>query len=128
MAAHIIVNHDFPPFVSLTQMYTAHIDGSFDKVGGGLLGNLILNFNASMTGKNLGGVNFMDGLIAAPVLFDWTGLPMHEDTIIQQNQTFIFYMDELDNTINLFNSATILPTTTVAVEETEWGAIKGLFR
>jgi hypothetical protein len=128
VAAHIIVNHDFAPFVSLTQMYTAHIDGSFDKIGGGAIGNFTLNFNATMTGKALGGMNFMGGLVAMPVLFDWTGLPMHEDTIIQQTETFIFYMDELDNTINLFDSATILPTPPVAVENVAWSAIKDLFR
>jgi hypothetical protein len=128
IAAQIIVSHDFLPFVSLTQMYTAHVDGSFDKFGAGPLGNLILNFSAAMTGKSLGGVNFMDGLVAGPILFDWTGLPQHEDTIIQQTETFVFYMDELDNTINLFDSATILPTSTVAVEETAWSAIKELFR
>jgi len=128
IAAQIIVRHDFLPFVSLTQMYTAHVDGSFDKFGAGPLGNLILNFSASMTGKALGGVNFMEGLVAGPILFDWTGLPQHEDTIIRQTETFIFYMDELNNTINLFDSATILPTSTVAIKGIEWSTIKQLFR
>jgi hypothetical protein len=128
IGAQIICTHDFAPFVSLTQQYTAHVDGSFDKIGGGILGNLSLAYSASMTGTALGGQLFMDGLVAAPVLFDWTGLPMHQDTIIQQRQDFTFYMDELDNTINLFNSATILPNLTVGVEETSWGGIKSLFR
>jgi hypothetical protein len=128
IAAQIITTHDFPPFVSLTQLYTAHVDGSFDKIGGGILGNLSLAYSASMTGTALGGDFFMGGLVAAPILFDWTGLPMHQDTIIQQRQDFTFYIDELDNTINLFNSATILPAVTVGVEESSWGGIKSLYR
>lgn len=129
VAAHIIVNHDMPPVVSLTSNYTAHVDGSFDKIGGGPLGNFTLNFNAAITGMDLGGVNFMSNLEPmGPILFNWTGLPKHQDTIIRQTQTFVFYMDALDNTINLFDSATILPTSTVAVEKAEWSVIKRLFR
>lgn len=126
--AQIFVNHDFPPVVTLATDYIAHIDGSFDKIGGGLLGNLTLIYGASITGAGLGGQNFMAGLVAAPVLFSWTGLPVHQDTIIHQAQDFIFYMDELDNTINLFNSATILPVGTVDAEATSWDAIKKLYR
>jgi len=128
VAAQMVFDHDFAPFVSLTQMYTAHCDGSFDKVGGGILGTLSLAYSATITGIGLGGTLFMDGLVAAPVLFSWDGLPQHQDTIINQHQDFIFYMDEIDNTINLFNSASILPMTSVGVEEQAWGAIKGLFR
>ena len=129
IAAHIIVDHDFAPFVTLTTDYIAHVDGSFDKVGGGPLGDYIFDFQATMTGIGLGGMNFAGGPFPmGPIPFDWTGLPTHQDTIINQRQTFIFYMDELDNTINLFNSATILPIGTVAVEEVEWSTIKQLFR
>ena len=130
IGAQILVQHDFSPVVTLSTDYVAHIDGSFDKVGGGVLGNLILSYGATMTGASLGGTNFMGGLVLVPpaVLFNWTGSPVHQDTIIQQRQDFIFYIDELDNTINLFNSATIMPSTTVSVQQAPWGAIKGLFR
>lgn len=128
IAAQIIVTHDFPPFVSLTQQYTAHIDGAFDRVGGGLLGTLSLAYSASMTGSALGGDFFMASAVQAPVPFNWTGLPFHQDTIIQQRQEFVFYIDELDNTIDLYNSATILPNVTVGVEKSPWGGIKQLYR
>jgi hypothetical protein len=128
LGAQIIVNHDFPPLVSFTQQYIAHVDGSFDKIGGGLLGNLTLDYSASMTGNWLGNQGFAAHLVPAPKFFDWTGLPKHEDTVINQMQHFIFYIDELDNTINLFDSATILPMATVGVEQKAWSSIKGLYR
>jgi hypothetical protein len=128
LGAQIIVSHDFPPLVSFTQQYVAHVDGSFDKVGGGLLGSLTLNYSASITGNSLGGQGFAANLVPAPKFFDWTGLPKHEDTVINQTEHFIFYIDELDNTINLFDSATILPFASVGTEQRPWGAIKGLYR
>jgi len=128
LGAQIHVSHDFPPLVSFTQQYVAHIDGSFDRVGGGQLGNLTLDYSASITGNSLGGQGFAAHLVPAPKLFDWTGLPKHEDTVINQTEHFIFYMDQLDDTINLFNSATVLPLATVGVERAAWGGIKALYR
>ncbi len=129
LAAQILVEHDFLPLVSFTQQYVGHIDGSFDKVGGGILGNLILNWTATITGNTIANQGFPGGLVPAPVFFDWTGGPFHEDTVTRQTQEFIFYIDELDNTINFYDSATILPTEApVLAEDASWGAIKGLFR
>jgi hypothetical protein len=96
--------------VSFTQQYEAHIDGAFDKVGGGILGNFILDYSAFINGfQPVGNFGINDGLKLAPILFDYTSLPVHEDTVIDQTQRLIFYMDELDNLIELFDSATILP-------------------
>lgn len=110
LGAQIVVEHDFPPVVTLTTDYVAHIDGSFDKIGGGELDTFTLNFSAQMTGKFLGQMGFQQNMGTAPQLFDWTGTPVHQDTIIHQRQHFIFYIDGLDNTINFFDSATISPT------------------
>jgi len=108
--ASIVVNHIFDPIVSFTQLYTAHIDGAFDRIGGGILGNLIINYSASLNGAvGIGNFNFPDGLALAPIPFDYTGLPQHLDTVTQQRHHFVFYMDEIDNMIRLHDSATILP-------------------
>ena len=48
-----------------------------------------------------------------PQFFDDTSLPVGLPTVNQQTERFIFYIDELDNYIELFDSATILPTTAV---------------
>lgn len=113
IAAQILVSHVLPPFVLLDGAYVAHIDGSFDNDAPFDLGTLSLDFSASITGKSLGGQGFQVSLVPPPKLFDWTGNPVQQDTIIAQNQNFIFYIDELDNTINFFDSASILPVAPV---------------
>jgi hypothetical protein len=114
LGAMINIDHYFDPMVSFTQLYTAHIDGAFDKIGGGILGNLIINYSARLNGAVLiGNLNFPGGLVMAPVPFDYTGLPQHLDTVNRQTSAFVFYIDELDNVIRLFNSATILPSAPV---------------
>jgi hypothetical protein len=116
LGAIIEVNHYFDPVVSPTQQYVAHIDGAFDKIGGGVLGNFILDDTASLNGAvDIDTFGFATGNVPAPVPFADTSLPLHLDTVNRQTERFIFYIDELDNVINLFDSATILPVAPVPV-------------
>ena len=50
IAAMIHVNHFFDPIVSVTQQYTAHIDGAFDTIGNGIFGNYSLENTAELNG------------------------------------------------------------------------------
>lgn len=129
LGAMIVVEHFFDPLVSFTQTYVAHIDGAFDKIGGGLLGNMILNDSAFLNGAVLiDAFNFAIGAgLMAPQTFDDTSLPLHLDTVNRQTERFIFYIDELDNVINLFDSASILPSTPVGVESRTWSQVKAMF-
>jgi hypothetical protein len=116
LGAIIEVNHYFDPLVSFTQQYTAHIDGAFDKIGGGILGNLNLSDAAILNGAvQIDSFFFAAGLEAAPKTFNDTSLPLHLDTVNRQTERFIFYIDELDNVINLFDSATIQPAVSAPV-------------
>jgi hypothetical protein len=116
IAAMIEVDHYFDPLVSFTQQYTAHIDGAFDKIGGGLLGNLSLVDSAKLNGAvTVGNFFFEAHLVEAPVTFDDTSPPLHLDTVNRQTERFVFYTDELDNVIRLFDSASILPEPAMGV-------------
>ena len=111
IAAMIHVNHFFDPIVSVTQQYTAHIDGAFDTIGNGIFGNYSLENVAELNGAvPIDTFFFASGDGPAPETFNETSLPLHLDTVIRQTEHFIFYMDTLDNVIRLFDSATILPS------------------
>jgi hypothetical protein len=117
-AAMIQVDHHFDPLVSFTQQYTAHVDGAFDKIGGGTLGNLSLANNATLNGAvPVGNFFFAGGLVVVPPpqTFGDSSPPLHLDTVNRQTEHFVFYIDELDNVIRLFDSATILPAAGPAV-------------
>jgi len=128
-AAIIEVEHFFDPLVSFSQQYIAHIDGAFDKIGGGELGNLSLDDSAFLNGPVLvDNFHFDVHHLDAPQAFDDTSAPLHLDTVNSQTERLIFYIDELDNVINLFDSATIGPVGPVGVESRSWSQVKAVFQ
>ena len=81
-----------------------------------------------MSRANAGLDNFHFAIAAglmAPQVFDGTSLPLHLDTVNRQTERFIFYIDELDNVINLFDSSNILPTTPVRPSPWSHGSVAG---
>ena len=110
----IFVDHYFDVIVDFDQLYSARIDGAFDKLGGGILGNFELVFDAYLNGAVLIDAipPIMGGLQLAPLTFNEPmGVPpeIHLDTVNRESIQLTFYIDEIDNFIALYDSATILP-------------------